>query len=356
ESSNSTGSKVGINVDYGILILLKVNGEIVIDIEVENNNIRISGGNSNLNNYTPKTFSTNGGYSSNSKKEYNLVGDGTKKSILFKKDKCLFDFTDSNFDGKCYNNPKKIIDITILKKENIDENPNDLSVEKKEENSEEENNFNISFSIPINNKGNTHIKTTGEINLFDEDGNQINQIGKKIIVNEKGAIIGEEIVNYLPINDNEGNILPGTKRIFKPEWKGFPYKEYSQELGKEIIKYKNPGEFYSEKSDKGDFRLMFWERIGYEKDTKKITAKFDISYDNEKGEEISFPSAQEFNITYTRKYIGYNYYFIFGIIILIILAILFLIIFFWIIGLITKKKKKLKKIKNIKNIKKKLKK
>jgi len=72
-----------------------------------------------------------------------------------------------------------------------------------------------------------------------------------------------------------------------------------------------------------------WERICYDKQTKKITAKFDISYLDEQWKQISFPSAKEFDITYTRKYIWYNYYLIFPILIIIILfTILWLLIIF----------------------------
>jgi hypothetical protein len=77
-----------------------------------------------------------------------------------------------------------------------------------------------------------------------------------------------------------------------------------------------------------------WERICYDKQTKTITAKFDISYLDEEWKEVSFPSAQEFDVTYTRKYIWYNYYLIFSVLTLLI----FLFILLWIIWLLRKKK------------------
>lgn len=330
ESSNWNWTSVWINVDYGIIILLKVKWKIITKVNIDN--IIISGWNSKLDKQLDK-HSKNDNFikdinSSNKKKKknYNLVWN--KPSILLKKDKCLFDFTSSNFDWKCFDEPKKVIKLITWK-------------DKKEENKTSDNNknnnkkdFNISFKIPVENKWNTHIKTTWEIKLFDENWKQIKQIWKKVIVNKKWAIIWEKIVDYIPINDNNGNVLPWTKRVFKPEWKGFPYKEYSQEQWKEIIKYKNPWEYYTDKELQKEFRLLPWERVCYDKQTKKITAKFDISYLNEQWKEVSFPSAKEFDVTYTRKYIWYNYYLIFSVIAILI----FLFILFWIIWLLRKKK------------------
>lgn len=330
ESSSLDWAAVWINVDYWIIILLKVSWEIITDVVIDSNNITISGWNSNLSNYLPNS-TNNWWYSPISKKNYNLVWNWNNTNIV-KKDNCLLDFTNSRNDWKCFDKSENIIKIAILKEEkeniNLDDN-------KKWENNEE-NKFNIWFSIPVKNKWNTHVKTTWKIKLFDEDWNQIKQIWKKIIVNKKWAIIWEKIVDYIPINDNNWNILPWTKRIFNPEWEGFPYKEYSQELWKEIIKYKNPWEFYTDKELKKEFRLMPWERMCFDKKNKKIIAKFDLSYLDREWKEVSFLSAQEFNIEYTRKYIWYNYYFIF----LIIWILLFIFILFWIIWLLRKKNNK----------------
>jgi hypothetical protein len=30
--------------------------------------------------------------------------------------------------------------------------------------------------------------------------------------------MGEKIVDYIPINDNKGNVLPNTQRIFSVKW------------------------------------------------------------------------------------------------------------------------------------------
>jgi len=320
ESSDSDWTSVWINVDYWIIILLKVNWEIKTDVIIDNSNIIIE--NNNLN--------SKWWYSKISKNNYN-IWKIWKWNNITKKDNCLLDFTSSRYDWKCFDEPDDIIKIVKWEEELTKKDKN-----KKENNSSDKtisNDFNISFKIPIDNKWNTHIKTTWEIKLFDEDWNQIKQIWKKVKVNNKWAIIGEEIVDYLPINDNQWNILPWTKRIFTPEWKGFPYK-YRDENWELKIDYKNPWDYYSDNELKKEFRLFPWERICYDEQTKKITAKFDISYLDEEWKEVSFPSAKEFEVTYTRKYIWYNYYLIFSVAIILI----FLFILLWIIWILRKKK------------------
>ncbi len=149
ESSNSNWTSVWINVDYWVIILLKINWEIIINVEIEDNNIVI---NTNHNKWW---------YSKSSKNNYNLWKVWKWNNIV-KKDNCLLDFTSSRYDWKCFDEPDDIIKIVKWKEEkkavNKDKN-------KKEDNfwkDTNSNDFNISFKIPINNKGNTHIKTTWE--------------------------------------------------------------------------------------------------------------------------------------------------------------------------------------------------
>lgn len=352
ESSSASGSKVWINVDYWIIILIKVSWEIITDININPDDIQIINNNwSSSNNNWWGWW-----YSKIDNNSYNLLWNWNNN--LVKKDNCFIDFTNSNYDGKCFENKKDIIKIAIWnekynenqlvkteKNNNQDEliednkNQDDLSENNKKNNQEknkqnDQNNFNIWFKIPVDNKWNTHVKTIWEIKLFDENWDQIKQIWKKVIVNNKWTIIWEKIVDYVPINDSKWNVLPWTKRIFEPEWEWFPFKEYSQEEWKEIIKYKTPWEYYSDLSEGQNLRVMPWERLCYDKQTKKIKAKFDIAYINEEWKEVSLPSAKEFNITYTRKYIWYNYYFIFW----IIFIFLSLLVFIWLILLLSKKK------------------
>ncbi|MCP4523324.1 MAG: hypothetical protein GY828_03830 [Candidatus Gracilibacteria bacterium] len=292
-TSASIGSNVAINVDYGVILLINVAGEVVkegelSDVVIKNN----SGGGG-------------GGYSRR------------------KKDICpLGDFSRSNFDKKCIDDIFKIgtgdkedenTDLA-LNSGNTDEKENKKDKEKIKKDKKEDKELDVVFKLPFENTGNTHIKPTGKIKLVDEDGRQIKSIGKKVIINEHGAITREEIVDYIPINEVGGNVLPQTARIFEGEWKGFPYKIVNEE-GDEEVFYWTPGEYYTKKNTPENVVLNFWERILERTNKKKVTAHVELSYLNAVGEEIEFNSAEEFDIEYVDTYIGLNKYVIsFGII------------------------------------------
>ena len=78
--------------------------------------------------------------------------------------------------------------------------------------------FILTLKIPIENTGNTHVRPTGKIYLSDGD-TRLERIGKQAIVNENGVYLGEKIVDFLPINDEGGNVLPNTDRTYSVEWK-----------------------------------------------------------------------------------------------------------------------------------------
>lgn len=65
-----------------------------------------------------------------------------------------------------------------------------------------------------------------------------------MIKNDNGAIIGEKIVDYLTINEENGNVLPGLNRIFTMSWNGFA-REYVTPTGTIAINYETPGVYYS---------------------------------------------------------------------------------------------------------------
>ncbi|MDD2871250.1 MAG: hypothetical protein PHS49_04630 [Candidatus Gracilibacteria bacterium] len=294
KSENSTGGNIGINVDYCILLLVNVDGEIVTDAEVKDTVITVGGQNA-------------GGGSSN--------GNGLVK------DDCPFiDLTASNYDGKCIDN--------FFSDENLDQDINNLN--QNEESDLTPDDFIIDFETLFINEGNTHLNPTGNIVLVDDNGNQIKGIGKESIKNEEGAKIGEKVVDYLPINDEGGNVLPGQGREFNVEWKGFPYEAYD-ENGKIVIKYWTPEEYYTMKNTQNFGYIMPWQRINERINEENIKANINVSYVNKDGENVEFNSAKDFTIYYKDKYIGTNPY-----------AVLCTFIFFlvvWILWLIFRKKK-----------------
>lgn len=317
---------IKINVDYWILLLINVTWEIISV-------------------WTPWEASIN---SSWWKSWYQYQKEN-------KIDSCkIIDLTDSNIDGKCIELfwfENKINDLikNIKWEELIDKNneeivieiPNDninkindiLENNDNEKNIEIQNDFKIDFEIPFDNKWNTHIKPEWKIILIDEDWNEIKAIWKEIIKNDGWTIIGEKIVDYIPINDIWGNVLPNTQRIFESEWKWFPYEAYDSS-GKIIIKYWTPWEYYSMKNIEDKTFIYPWERTTEKLEQKNIKAIIKLWYKNYDWEDIEFNSAKEFQVDYKSNSVWLNPYFF----ILLFTGIIFIYITILIIGKKTRKR------------------
>lgn len=86
--------------------------------------------------------------------------------------------------------------------------------------------FNVKFSIPVTNSGNIDVRPIGQIELYDENGNLLKKVGKESIKTAEGLYVGERVVDYLPINDEGGSVLPDgdRRRIYSVDWKGFAYE------------------------------------------------------------------------------------------------------------------------------------
>lgn len=286
-SETSSWAKVWINVDYWVLLLVNVEWKIIEKWNVENTVI--------------KSSSSWGWY--------------------LKKDNCpIVDLTSSYYDWKCVDdflsNTNLKDDINKVKKDKV----SDLKLSD----------FNINFDTPFVNDWNTHLKPTWKITLTDENWNEIKWIWKKVVKNNAWAVIWAKVVDYIPINDNDWNVLPYTKRIFNADWKWFPYEGYDKNW-KKIIKYWTPEEYYTRKNVEERWFLLPWERVNEKINHKKINANIELWYTNKEWEDIVFNSAKEFKVDYKEKYIWLNPYFF------IILWFVFLIIL--LIWLIFRKKK-----------------
>ncbi len=287
-SWNNLNWQIKINVDYWVLLLVNVDWEIIIDWETEDTNIIV-----------------------------NSWGWGWYGENI--KDNCeYFDFTSSSFDNKCFDNLNDIVWLITDPEDEIDEEDIDL-------NSADED-FSIDFEIPFDNNWNTHIKPTGKITLIDEDWNEIKWIWKESILNEDWAIIWENIVDYLPVNDIWWNVLPGTSRTFESEWKWFPYKKLDWTFG-----YWTPEEYYTKKNNEENKYLMPWERFNTRICDEIIKVITEMSYIDENWEEVKFNSAQDLNIKYKETYVWLNPY--------ALVCIWFIFIILWLLWLLFKKKK-----------------
>lgn len=192
--------------------------------------------------------------------------------------------------------------------------------------------FSVDLTIDFSNKWNTHLKPKWTIEIVDENWNSLKKIWKETIKNEAWAIVWEKVVDYIPINDEDWNVLPNEKRKFKQSWDWFAY-ETLDDNGKKIIKYYDPSEYYSAKNKADKWYLMPREKFYTRETKKKLTAKIKLEYTDPNWKEVEFNSAKEFFVSYLEDYVWLNRY-------VVIPWIIFVLIFiiFWIIALRKKRK------------------
>jgi hypothetical protein len=298
----SSGGNIWIDVDYGIIILVNVEWDVIVDVEIDEPIISNKGNwdfkwsgdqwlfDDGFFSYTPNTQS------------WYVWDDSSGQAVYQNPDSCpLGDFTTSKYDNKCFSITEAITPRTddVVTEDDINSNPGD--------NNWIPDDFNVSFDFPLNNIGNTHIKPTWKIVLKDENWNIIKAVWKESVANEQGAIIWENIVDYIPINDQGGNVLPKTQRVFESEWRWFPYKVWDDD-GNKIIQYWSPSEYYTEKNKQDAGFLMLWERVSESRQHKTITAEIELIYYDEEWNPIEFTSAQEFPVQYIEQRVTTNPY------------------------------------------------
>ena len=112
------------------------------------------------------------------------------------------------------------------------------------------------------------------------------------------------MVDYLPVNDTFGNVLPKSKRTFDSLWEGFGYQEL-QEDGTKLVKFKDLTQYYADKTKQT--YLQFWQSVHMRSVDKKITANIALSYTGPDGKKKDFKETKIFNVQYDEQYVGLNY-------------------------------------------------
>jgi len=321
--SETWGGNISINVDYWIIILVNVSGDIITEVEIEDPIISWGGtgwywnqdnetdnwdennNTENENNPSNGTWGEqtnswvweNTSQDSSTDNSWYIGTDNSWNPVFIYPDVCpLWDFTTSKYDKKCF----WTTDPDLFSENGI---PSDLW-----EWVLFENDFEVKFEFPINNTWNTHIKPTWKIVLKDENW-VIKAIWREVIANDRGAIIDQKIVDYVPINDQWGNILPGTKRIFESKWEWFPYKTFDDEWNP-VVNYWSPSEYYTQKNKEDAGFLMFWERVSENRTHKDITADIELVYYDEEGNPIEFNVSKTFSVQYIEQIVTLNPYMI----------------------------------------------
>ncbi len=158
--------------------------------------------------------------------------------------------------------------------------------------------FRVHFSIPVTNSGNVDVRPIGRIELYDEDNTILRKIGKESIKTPDGVYLGEKIVDYLPINDEGGSVLPDgdRKRVYTVDWKWFAYE--TVEDGKMVVKFQTPGEYYSALSAENATTLYPWEKLKISIATRHIKAKIALEYSGEGGKTVPMELERDITVQY----------------------------------------------------------
>ncbi len=182
--------------------------------------------------------------------------------------------------------------------------------------------FGIDFQIPVKNKGNVHVLPVWRIEILDENGLPLKSIGKESIRSPEWAYVGERIVDYLPINDEAGNVLPNSERLYNISWKWFAYETI--EWGKATIKFLSPQDYYKQLQSNESPYLLPWEKYRLVPVSKILQAKIQLEYSGKDNTPVPYEVNREITLNYfsLEKSINYGA-------ILILVLILFLI---WILS------------------------
>lgn len=300
--------QIKIKADYWVLILVKVDWEIIEEISFWNTWIKI-----------PQVSES-----------YEVFIEKQRKNL----DNCVVDFSKNNSDWICFDLKEAISESEdfLNKIKNwfdFSENDNSKNFEIDIED------FNLEFNFPFENTWNVHIKPEWKITISDSDWKILKNIWKEYVLNSDWNIIWEKIVDYIPINQWWWNILPGTTREFSEVFEWVYNKKFddSWELDFSLI---NISKYFSDIESEKKSKLNPWESYSQEKAFKELKWEIEIWYINSDWEYISFKNKQNFQVPYTKKIIILNWYFL----TLILILFLFFLTILKIIFLIFKRKRK----------------
>jgi len=183
----------------------------------------------------------------------------------------------------------------------------------------------IVFNSDFKNNWNIHLKPKWKIELIDSEWNILRNVWKETLTSPTGTFVWEKMVDYIPINDVEWNVLPHSNRTFVSSWEWFGYSVMNPDGTKKVL-FKSIEEYYKDKASENQAYLMFWEQIRSKVVTKEITANFSMFYKSKDINQKDFNETKKFNIKYTQQYIWLNVYVIGGVWALVLALLLFVII------------------------------
>ena len=164
----------------------------------------------------------------------------------------------------------------------------------------------ITIHTTIENTGNVHIKPKGKIEIIDEEWNVLKNIGKESLLSPNGAFIGEKLVDYINLNEVDGNVLPKSQRKYENKWEWFGYTKID-ENGTKKVDFYSIEDYYKNEATKSNTYVKFWQEVKQREVKKKFQAKLSMSYEWKDKVSKDFSDSKDFFVTYNETYIGYNF-------------------------------------------------
>lgn len=183
----------------------------------------------------------------------------------------------------------------------------------------------VEFNVQFENQWNVHIKPRGKIVILDEEGKELRNIGKEVDTTDSWVYLWDKLVDYIPINDSQWNVLPMSTRTFNPAWEWFWQKQYNEDWTKKV-KFRSIQEFYNEKAQILNESLQPWEKIEQVTEKKKFVAQLSLSYEGKNWVTKSFSEQKEFYVSYTWSKVVYHKVVLWGWAVVIIFILYYLVI------------------------------
>lgn len=172
------------------------------------------------------------------------------------------------------------------------------------------NSFPVTFETRFQNAGNVHIKPTGKIEIYDEAGKLITNVGREALYTPQGAYIGDILTDYIPVNDGLGNVLPKSIRKFESIWEGIGYQVLNPD-GSKTVKFKSLSEHFADEASEKQKFLKFYEAVHVRTVEKPFKAAMSLSYEGKDKVKKDFKDEKTFTVSYEEQYIGINYFIVF---------------------------------------------
>ncbi len=172
----------------------------------------------------------------------------------------------------------------------------------------------VSFYLNFENQWNVHLQPEWQIDIYDNEWNKLTDIGSKDLISSDWAYIWETVVDYLPVNEAKGNVLPQSDRSFYTSWEGFGYQT------KNKVEFEDFQTYYNNQQRSKKLRqTAFYETIKQVPVQETFTAKLNLSYEKKNGNMETFEREKEFDIKYDSIRIVKNWPMLWGFGLLIVL-------------------------------------